>query len=178
MNERCHREVEGSANFVIGDVEIGSGHLSFPFAAAAAFMVAAAAPIPGERSGRLLLVARSTRHPVYFLAFSYALFIYLDDITRPGLEGAITQHRIVGVMLPKIQDHPDKFLRHCVRRAEIHELTDSANLKIIPTVAYRRHEGWRIPIPKLDYRLTESLAKVVGNRQARVGHGGFLPCQP
>jgi hypothetical protein len=55
--------------------------------------------------------SRSTRHPVHFLTCAVALFNYREDVARAGPEGAIMQHRIVGVMLPKTQDHPDKLLR-------------------------------------------------------------------
>jgi hypothetical protein len=73
-----------------------------------------------------------------------------------------------------IQDHRDKFLRHCVRRVEFHELTDRANRRVTLTVARRRLRGWRFPIAKFGCRLTESLARSLGSGDNGASLIGFL----
>jgi hypothetical protein len=77
-------------------------------------------------------------------------------------------------MLPKTQDHPDKLLRHWVRRIALHELANCSNRRIALTVGRRRLRGWRLPIAKLPHCLTESLAKVA-RKWGRWCLGHWLP---
>jgi hypothetical protein len=73
-------------------------------------------------------------------------------------------------VLRKAQHHPHNFIRHFVRRVTAPRTHRIGSSKNDPDHRAPSAPWLAAPIVKLDYSLIESLAKVVRNRKARVGH--------